>query len=77
MRGQFADDFVIFSGRGARHPADLESSAIGALLHVEAFAVDIEDRKSRSKRFGEGFPARHPRGLVELTATEIVSGSHA
>src|ERR1039458_3143237 len=48
VRRQVADDFVVFSGRGAWMPVDLESSPIAALHHVEAVGVDIEDRKTAS-----------------------------
>jgi hypothetical protein len=76
VRRQFTDNFVVFSGRGAWQPADFESSAIGPLHHIEAFAVDIEGRKPSRKRLGEGFAARCPHGIVKLGAPEIVGGSH-
>ena len=38
VRRKFADNLVVFSGRGARQLADLESPAIGALHHIETFA---------------------------------------
>jgi hypothetical protein len=58
MRRQLADDLVVFSGRRAWNPADLESSAIGALHHVETVVVEIEDRKPGRKRLEEGLVAR-------------------
>jgi hypothetical protein len=69
VRRQFADDFVVFSGSGARKLADLESPAIGALHHIDTVGVEIEDRKPSRKRLGEGFAARSPHGIVELGAT--------
>jgi hypothetical protein len=68
VRRHFADHFVIFSGRSARHPTDLEPSAIGILHHVETFAVDIEDLKAGRKRLLEGFAARSPRCIVKCLA---------
>ena len=57
MRRQLADDFVVLAGRRAWNPADLESSAIGALHHVET-VVEIEDRKPGRKRLEEGLVVR-------------------
>ena len=76
MRRQFADDLVVFAGRRAGNPADLESSAIGALHHVETVGVAIEDRKPGRKRIEEGLVARGPHRLVELLAAEIVGDRH-
>jgi hypothetical protein len=76
MRRQFADDFVVLAGRSARNPADLESSAIGVLHHVETVGVDIEDRKPGRKRLKEGLVARGPHRLIELLAGEIVGDRH-
>src|ERR1035437_9944588 len=72
VRRQFADDFVVFSGRGARKPADLESPAIGALHHIDTVGVEIEDRKPGRERLGKSFAASSPHGIVELGATEVV-----
>jgi hypothetical protein len=76
VRRQFADDFVVLSGRGARQPADLESSAIGAFHDIETIAVYIEDGKPVCKRLGKCFAGRCPHCIVELSATEIVGHSH-
>ena len=76
VRRQFADDFVVFSGWGTRKPADLESSAIGAFHHIEAVAVDIEDRKPGRKRLGESFAGSCPHRVIKLRATEIVGDCH-
>jgi len=73
---QFADDLVVLSGRSARQPADLESSAIRAFHHVDTGGVKIKDRKPGRKRLGEGSAARGPHGIVELGTTEIVGDSH-
>ena len=75
-RLQFANDFVVFSGRGALKPADLESSTIAAFHDVEAGGVNIEDWKACRKRLGEGSPACSPHRIVELGATEIVGDRH-
>ena len=77
VRRQFANDLVVFSGRGARQPADLESSAIGALHHIETVAVEIEDRKPGPKRLGESFAGRRPHRMIEPRAAEIVDHGHA
>jgi len=76
VRIQFADDFVVLSGRGARPPADLEFSAIRALHHVDAIGIEIEDRKPGRQRFGTGFAASGTHGIVKLGATEIAVDSH-
>jgi hypothetical protein len=76
VRRQFADDFVVFSGRGARQPADLKSSAIGAFHHIEAVAIEIENGKPGRERLREGLTARRLHRIVELSATEIVGHRH-
>ena len=77
VRRQFADDFVVCSGRGSRQPADLESSAIGALHHIETIAVDIEDRKPGPKRLGESSAGRCSHPIVKLRASEIADDGRA
>jgi hypothetical protein len=76
VRRQFANDFVVFSRRGARKPPNLKSPAIVALHHIETLGVDIENGNSRGKGFGEGFAARGAHRRVELGTTEIVRHGH-
>jgi hypothetical protein len=72
---QFANNFVVCSGRRTGKPADLEFSAIG-LHHIEAIAVDIEDGKAGRQRLGESFAGCGPHRIVKLRATEIIDDRH-
>jgi len=73
---QFTNDSIVFSGRRARKPSNFESPAIGALHHVGAAGVHVEDRKSGGKRLGERLAPRSLHGTVELSTSEIVGDSH-
>ena len=48
VRRQFADDFAVFSGRGARKPVDLKSSAISIPLfsQPDLYGFGIERRQA-------------------------------
>lgn len=77
VRLQFANDLVVFTGRGARQPSNLEFPAIGLLHYIETLAIEVEDWEPGGKRFEEGLVTRCPHGLVKLRAIEIVGGGHA
>ena len=76
LRRQLADDLEILSGWGARHPFDLELSAIAALHHIETIGVEIEDRKPGGKSVLKRLTARRTRCVVELRAVEVNCGGH-
>ena len=57
--------------------ADLESSAIAGLHHIESASVEIEDRKPGCKRLLEGFATSRSHRIVELGAAEIGDGRQA
>ena len=46
VRRRFANDFEVFSGRGARKPTNLEFPAIMGLHHIEPIGVDSTNRVS-------------------------------
>lgn len=66
VRRQFANDFVVFSGRGARYSTNLKFPAILALHHIETIGIDIENGNSGGKGLRKGFAARSAHGAVEL-----------
>ena len=74
---QFADDFVVLPGWGARKPADLESAAIGELHHVGAVVVETEDWKPGCKRISESSVGRRLNLIVEFRAADVARHSHA
>jgi len=77
VRRQFANDFVVFSGRGARYPTNLKFPAILALHHIETIGIDIENGNSGGKGFCKGVAAGSAHCAVELHTTEIVSRRHS
>jgi hypothetical protein len=71
----FAENLVILSGRGSRNPADLKSSPIRLLHHVETLVVEIEDWQAGCEGFFKGFAAGGTHRVVKFLTREFV-GSH-
>jgi len=71
----FAKNLVVLSGGRSGNPADLKSSSIRLLHHVETIVVEVEDRKPGCEGFFKSLAAGGTHCIVKFLTREFV-GSH-